>query len=167
MGNTDLVLREDDYRDMLRIAEKLLRQANARYVGLIDRNGQPIVAAGSLPDVDGTALASLAAGNVAATEGLANLIGETTFSALYHEGEHDHLHLSSVGGSAILLVTFDERSSLGLVRLRVRQITPEIEEALETMMNRSAVGVGASSQETVPLAEITDEDIDGLFGDAL
>lgn len=167
MGNTDLVLREDDYRTMLRIAERLLRQANARYVGVIDRNGQPIVSAGSLPDVDGTALASLAAGNVAATEGLANLLGETTFSALYHEGEHDHLHLSSVGSTAILLVTFDERSSLGLVRLRVRQITPEIEEALEAMLTRSQTSVGAFADDRIPLTEITDEDIDGLFGDTL
>ena len=167
MAHTDLVLREDDYRTMLRIAEKLLRQANARYVGLIDRNGQPIVAAGELPDVDGTALASLAAGNVAATEGLANLIGETTFSALYHEGEHDHLHLSSVGETAILLVTFDERSSLGLVRLRVRQNTPELEKTLEEMLTHSRAGGGAWGEDRVTIAEITEEDIDGLFGDAL
>lgn len=167
MGKTDLVLREDDFRRLSRQAEDLLRRANARYVGMIDRNGQPIVSAGELPDVDGTSLASLAAGNVAATEGLAHLIGEKTFSSLYHEGEHDHLHLSAIGETAILLVTFDERSSLGLVRLRVRQITPEIEETFENMLARAQVGVGAWGDETVPLTEITDEDIDGLFGDAL
>ena len=39
------------------------------------------------------ALASLTAGNVAATDGLARLIGEKEFSILFHEGERDNIHI--------------------------------------------------------------------------
>jgi hypothetical protein len=107
-------------------------------------------------------LASLTAGNVAATDGLAKLLGEREFSILFHEGEHDNLHINVVGGRAILVVLFDERSSLGLVRLRVKKATGEIGAVLEEVVSRSIShrpGSGAPS----PFTEITDEDIDALF----
>ena len=60
---------------------------------------------------------------MAATEGLSEMIGENSFSSLYHEGEKDCLHISLIAEKMILLLIFDERSSLGLVRLRVNQHT--------------------------------------------
>jgi hypothetical protein len=45
----------------------------------------------------------LAAGNIAATGGLAQLLGEEEFSILFHEGQRDHLHISIVGKKVILL----------------------------------------------------------------
>ena len=68
-----------------------------------------------------TSLASLAAGNIAATGGLASLIGEKEFSILFHEGERDNMHISVIDNRLILVVIFDKRSSVGLVRLRVRR----------------------------------------------
>jgi len=165
MSASDLVLHEEEHRRISDLAERLLHDANARYVSLIDRNGQPITSAGSLPDVDQTALASLAAGNVAATEGLARMIGEQSFSSLYHEGDSDHIYLSSVGRIGILMVAFDERSSLGLVRLRVRQISPDMEQVFDDMLARSRAGLADPAGTGAPFAEITDEDIDNLFGD--
>ncbi len=165
MSASDLVLHEEEHRRISGLAERLLRDANARFVSLIDRNGQPITSAGSLPDVDRTALASLAAGNVAATEGLARMIGEQTFSSLYHEGESDHIYLSSIGAIGILMVAFDERSSLGLVRLRVRQVSPEMEKVFDDMLSKSRTGTAEPGGPGSPFAEITDEDIDNLFSD--
>ncbi len=165
MTGTNLILHEEEHRRITGLGEKLLNEANAQLVALIDRNGQPMAWAGELPDVDRTALASLTAGNVAATEGLARMIGEPTFASLYHEGESGHLHISSVGTVGILLVAFDERSSLGLVRLRVRQITPDIEAALDKMLARSEES--SADPNASPLEEITDEDIDKLFFDSL
>ncbi|MGB5880386.1 MAG: roadblock/LC7 domain-containing protein, partial [Thermoanaerobaculia bacterium] len=95
---------------------RLRHDSNAKVVFLIDKNGQQIAAAGDVEDFDSTSLASLTAGNVAATDGLAKLIGEREFSVLFHEGKRDHIHISIVAKRAILLVIFDERSSLGLVR---------------------------------------------------
>jgi len=60
-------------------------------------------------------------------------------------------------------VIFDERSSLGLVRLRVRKASADVERVLHDMESK-ALEVGA--QETVsPFAEITDDDIDALFSE--
>ncbi len=167
MPVTDLILHEEEFLKLTEHSEKLLAEANARYVALIDRNGQPIASAGELPDVDRTALASLAAGNVAATETLARMVGEASFATLYAEGEKDHLHISVVGELGILLVIFDERSSLGLVRLRVRQNTPELETIFSDMSERAQSGKVEGEGFGAGMAEITDEDIDNLFGDRI
>ena len=60
----------------------------------------------------------------------------------------------------ILVVIFDAKSSLGLVRLRVRKATDELNRIFEALLSKVAAP-GADS----PFAEITDEDIDNLFND--
>ena len=88
--------------DRLEAALRRLRyDSNARAVFLIDKNGQQIAAAGEVEEFDTTSLASLTAGNVAATDGLAKLIGEREFSVLFHEGQRDHIHISIVARRAI------------------------------------------------------------------
>jgi predicted regulator of Ras-like GTPase activity (Roadblock/LC7/MglB family) len=162
MSVSDLVILEEDQKRLLGLLERLRSDSNARLVFLLDKNGQQIASSGSLDGIDPTALASLTAGNVAATEGLARLIGEREFGILFHEGERDSLHINVVGGRAILVVLFDERSSLGLVRLRVKKATSEIESVLEAARERSRGKTGPGS--VAPFPEITDEDIEALFG---
>jgi len=152
---------EEDYRGLEEALRRLRRDSNAKAVFLIDKNGQQIAAAGDIENFDSTSLASLTAGNVAATDGLAKLIGEREFSVLFHEGQRDHIHISIVAKRAILLVIFDERSSLGLVRLRVKRASVEMDRIFEEMAGRSA----RSRSEPSPFSEITDEDIDSLFSD--
>src|SRR2546428_8215733 len=124
MPGTDLVLHEEEFVRIREVISRLRTECNAKVVFLVDKNGQQIGATGELNSIDTTALASLAAGNVAATDSLARLIGEKEFSVLFHEGERDNLHISVVGGRVILVVIFDERSSLGLVRRRGHKRSP-------------------------------------------
>src|SRR5499426_2876129 len=138
MPGTDLVLHEEEFIKIREVISRLRGECNAKVVFLVDKNGQQIAANGELSSIDTTALASLAAGNVAATDSLARLIGEKELSVLFHEGERDNLHISVVGGRVILVVIFDERASLGLVRLRVKKGSTELAAILETIWNRSA-----------------------------
>lgn len=159
----DFVLYEEEYRSLEEALRRLRQEANARAVFLIDKNGQQIASAGDVEQFDTTSLASLTAGNVAATDGLAKLIGEREFSVLFHEGQQDHIHISIVAKRAILVVIFDERSSLGLVRLRVKRASGELEKIFETMLQKGenpSAGSGVS-----PFSEITDDDIDALFSE--
>ena len=157
-----LVMYEEEFDGINSILGRLWVDANAKIVFLVDKNGQQIAAKGDLDKVDATSLASLTAGNVAATDGLARLIGEKEFSILFHEGERDNIHISIVGQRLILVVIFDERSSLGLVRLRVRKAAADLEEILNQMASKAA-NEGAVAQS--PFAEITDDDIDKLFSE--
>ena len=155
---------EEEYRGLEEALRRLRRDSNAKAVFLIDKNGQQIAAAGDVENFDSTSLASLTAGNVAATDGLAKLIGEREFSVLFHEGQRDHIHISIVAKRAILLVIFDERSSLGLVRLRVKRASAEMDRIFEEMATRTERGF-AGGGEPSPFSEITDEDIDSLFSE--
>ena len=157
---SNLVMYEEEFDRINSVLGRLWMDANAKIVFLVDKNGQQIAAKGDLEKVDATSLASLTAGNVAATDGLARLIGEKEFSILFHEGERDNIHISIVGQRLILVVIFDERSSLGLVRLRVRKAAAEVEEVLNLMASKAAEQGEAPVS---PFAEITDEDIDALF----
>jgi predicted regulator of Ras-like GTPase activity (Roadblock/LC7/MglB family) len=149
MLGSNLVMYEEEFDRINSILGRLWMDANAKIVFLVDKNGQQIAAKGDLEKVDATSLASLTAGNVAATDGLARLIGEKEFSILFHEGERDNIHISIVAQRLILVVIFDERSSLGLV-----------EEVLNQMASKAAEQGEAPVS---PFAEITDEDIDALF----
>lgn len=161
---SDLVIYQEEYEQLESVLRRLRGDSNARAIFLIDKNGQQIAAAGELDQFDTTSLASLTAGNVAATDGLAKLIGEREFSVLFHEGQQDHIHISIVGRRAILLVIFDDRSSLGLVRLRVKRASSEMEEVFESMVNKATDGE-SDDQAASPFDEITDEDIDALFSE--
>ena len=160
MFGPNLIMYEEEFDRINTVLARLWMDANAKIVFLVDKNGQQIAAKGDLEKVDATSLASLTAGNVAATDGLARLIGEKEFSILFHEGERDNIHISIVGQRLILVVIFDERSSLGLVRLRVRKAAAELEEVLTQMASKAAEEGQAPAS---PFAEITDEDIDALF----
>src|SRR5438876_11077183 len=166
MASPDLVMYEEEYQQIQDTLQRLQVDSNAKIVFLVDKNGQQIAVHGDMRGVDATSLASLTAGNVAATDGLARLIGEKEFSILFHEGVKDNIHISIVAQRVILVVIFDERSSLGLVRLRVKKASEELNKVFANIMakvEREKAQAGAAFES--PFAEITDEDIDSLFSE--
>lgn len=160
--SSSFVMYEEELNQINVILEKLLRESNSKVIFLVDKNGQLISAVGETEHLDTTSLASLTAGNIAATGGLAKLIGEKEFSILFHEGEKDNIHISIVAGRVILVVIFDQRSSLGLVRLRVKKASDELSRVFEDL-SRKSEEMERSGKSQSPFAEITDDDIDNLF----
>ena len=162
MNHGPLVMYDEDYRRIAALLERLVRDASARGIFLVDKDGQLIAEAGEMRGVDSTSLASLTAGNIAATGGLAQIIGEEEFPVHFHQGQRDNLHITLVDRRNILVVVFDERSSLGLVRLRVKKAGSELARVFEEIRKKAerAHAAGAS-----PFAEITDDDIDNLFSE--
>src|SRR5215510_4072747 len=136
MSAADFVLYEEEFRHLEEALRRLRQEANGKAVFLIDKNGQQIAAAGEIENFDATSLASLTAGNVAATDGLAKLIGEREFSILFHEGQKDNIHISIVAQRVILVIIFDNQSSLGLVRLRVKKASLELTEVFEKIVKK-------------------------------
>jgi predicted regulator of Ras-like GTPase activity (Roadblock/LC7/MglB family) len=157
-----MVMYDEEFKQINGVIEKLLREANSKVIFLVDKNGQLISGVGETDRFDTTSLASLTAGNIAATGGLAKLIGEKEFSILFHEGEKDNLHISIVAGRVILVVLFDARSSLGLVRLRVKKASEELAAIFDSLVHK-AEEKEKSGESDFPFAEITDDDIDNLF----
>lgn len=159
---SSLVMYDEEYKRIMVLIEKLIRESNSKVIFLVDKNGQLIAATGETEHLDTTSLASLTAGNIAATGGLAKLIGEKEFSILFHEGEKDNIHISIIGGRVILVVIFDERSSLGLVRLRVKKASEELGTVFDDLVKKTESHNESPGVDS-PFAEITDDDIDNLF----
>jgi len=159
MTNSPILIREQRYHQIKAVLARLRLDAAARLVVLVDKDGQQIAVHGELGDLDTTSLASLVAGNVAATGGMAKLIGEREFPTLSHEGERESIHISVIG-RILLVVVFDDRSSLGLVKLRSKQISRELALAFAEVERESELAVAADS---LPFAGITDEEIESLF----
>jgi predicted regulator of Ras-like GTPase activity (Roadblock/LC7/MglB family) len=160
MKNAQLVMYDEDYRQILGVIQRLVRDANAKGVFVVDRNGQLIGEAGELRGIDTTSLASLTAGCIAATGGLAKLVGEEDFPVHFHQGQRDNLHITLVSSRTILVVVFDDRSSLGLVRLRVKKAGSELAKVFEEIQKKTEQ---ETAKGNTPFAEITDDDIDNLF----
>jgi len=161
MHDTQLVMYDEDFRKILAVTQRLVKDANAKGVFVVDRNGQLISEAGEMRGIDTTSLASLTAGCIAATGGLAKIVGEEEFPVHFHQGQRDNLHITLIAGRIILVVVFDERSSLGLVRLRVKKAGAQLARVFEEIQKKSDQGQGRGAG--TPFAEITDEDIDNLF----
>jgi len=159
---SSFVMYDEEFQRISAVIEKLLRESNAKVIFLVDKNGQLIAGCGETDNLDTTSLASLTAGNIAATGGLAKLIGEKEFSILFHEGEKDNIHISIVAQRVILVVIFDHRSSLGLVRLRVKKASDELAAIFEDLSAKAAEMEKTGNIDS-PFAEITDDDIDNLF----
>ena len=170
MPDSSFIMYEEEFKLIEAELQKLHQQANAKVTFLVDKNGQLIANVGETEELDTTSLASLTAGNIAATGGMAKLLGEKEFSILFHEGERDNIHISLVG-RVILVVIFDQRSSLGLVRLRVKKSVEALGKILQTIIQKTEVqkppagtegGPGTETPKS-PFSEITEDDIEKLF----
>ena len=156
--NTQIVLFEEDSKRLSQACLRLQQDAYARAVFLLDKDGQLLASEGETEGLDITSLASLTAGNIAATGGLAKLLGEKEFPVQVHEGDKESIHISLIGDRLILVILFDERSSLGLIRLKLKHVYQDILEIARDIFDKSKEELKSV------FSEITDDDIDHFFG---
>jgi predicted regulator of Ras-like GTPase activity (Roadblock/LC7/MglB family) len=159
MAEAPIIIHEQQFHKIKSLLARLCVETAARAVFLVDRDGQPIAFHGEIGNMDTTSFASLAAGNVAATSSMAKLLGEDIFPSVVHEGEHESIYICVIGRS-LLVIVFDRRSTLGLVKLRSKRSSYELAALLEEVSLESAKN---GFREPTFFAEITDEDIDSLF----
>src|SRR6188474_3397794 len=138
MVNPQMVMYEEEFNQIQTVVDRLVREANARVVFIVDKNGQLIAASGEVENIDTTSLASLTAGNIAATGGIAKLLRENEFATQFHEGEKANIHIQLVGNRVILVVIFDSKSSLGLVRLRVKKACEQLVGIFQELAAKSS-----------------------------
>ena len=69
--NPQMVMYEEEFNQIQAVVDRLVKEANAKVVFIVDKNGQLIAASGEVDNIDTTSLASLTAGNIAATGGIA------------------------------------------------------------------------------------------------
>jgi predicted regulator of Ras-like GTPase activity (Roadblock/LC7/MglB family) len=159
MADTPIIIHEHQFQRIKTLLAKLCIESAARVVFLVDRDGQPIAFHGDIGNMDTTSFSSLAAGNVAATTSMAQLLGEDIFPSVVHEGEHESIYICVIGRS-LLVIVFNERSTLGLVKLRAKKASHEVAAIIEDVARESEQH---RAEQNSFFSEITDEDIDSLF----
>ena len=160
-GSSSWSFREDDAEAIRGILSGFLAECNARTALIVDRTGQMVATVGETPRFDPTAFASLTAADFSANDQLARMLGEPEFGALFHQGEKDSLYLADIARRVILVVLFDNRTTLGLVKLRVRGVVESLSALFVAMFARESAG--ERRVETGFVGEAEDE-IDKLFG---
>ncbi len=153
-------LDENDYRRILEHMNLLLQESNARCALLVDRAGQLLANAGEQLSFDPTAFASLTAADFSANDQLAKMIGEPEFASLFHQGEKESMYLADVGRRVILVVLFDQRTTVGMVRLKVKQTVTDLGRLFDELFSR----MPPPGRDRKGVLEGAEDEIDKLFG---
>ena len=157
---TSWTLTPEDEQALRQGMERLLQESGAHSALLVERGGQLLVQAGAPTTFDITTFATLTAADFSANDQLARLIGETEFNSLFHQGEQESMYLADIARRVILVILFDNRTTLGLVRLKVKQTVDELTKLFDQMFQRAQSGEQKSEKNILAGAE---DEIDKLF----
>jgi predicted regulator of Ras-like GTPase activity (Roadblock/LC7/MglB family) len=130
MRADSVVIHETEAERIDAVLVGFLAESGASEVLLIDRSGQPLAQSGGASH-DTISIAALAAGAFSSTGAMAQLLGETEFSVLFHEGATRNIHVSTVDTATILLAIFDSHTTVGMVRLFAREASAAIARILD------------------------------------
>lgn len=162
-GDSLTLIGSDDVQRFEELLDTFVAGAGARCALLLDRTGRLLCARGDRSGVDETTFASLASAGFAASDSLANLLGEREFTSLYHHGVQRSMFLADIAGSAVLAVLFDTRTTLGMVRIKTKSLVPAFAEHIARMAADGPSGQLVSMESG--WADDAESEIDRLFSD--
>ena len=137
-----LVFYEGLVRDVNKVLREFLKLSGAKCAFLIDLEGHMVTRQGVTRDIDMDTISALVAGSFAATKEMARLLGEDEFSVLFHQGKTDNIQLSLVGDRTLLTILFDDRTTVGMVRLYANETAKKLAEVYRAAARRSQEGGG-------------------------
>lgn len=135
----DFVLFKEDIDRLNKILSHLLTESAASFALLINKDGNLVAQVGFSPAFNVTNLAALAAGSFASTKAIAALVGESEFSVMFHQGVKENIHISLIDDDVIMVLIFDDRTNLGLVKTVAVQAKAKLGEVMEDI-KRNEVG---------------------------
>ncbi len=153
MGNDDrmkkarMVFYEDDIASINTVLEGFISASQATCCLLIDKEGHLVTQQGHVNSIDTTSIAALVAGSFASTKQVASMLGETEFSVLFHQGKNENIHVSLVNDRALLVIIFDDRTTIGMVRVYAEDVSGKLSTIFEDAAEKHAGDSPKMSQE--------------------
>jgi predicted regulator of Ras-like GTPase activity (Roadblock/LC7/MglB family) len=141
MSSQSFIVLEEQIDKINAAMLRMIKKAEAKCALLVDKDGHLITRQGFTQTLDTTALSALLAGSFASTKEIARLVGEPEFSVLFHQGQKDHIHISLVGERCILAIVFDDRTTIGMVRLYAKETADRLKEIISEATEGSSVGL--------------------------
>lgn len=131
-----LVFYKDDIDAIDKVLAEFLRLSGSKCALLVDKEGHMVTKQGEIKTINMDTISALVAGSFAATKEMAKLLGEEHFSALFHQGERDNIQLSLVGDRTLLTILFDDRTTVGMVRLYAAETCKKLDKIFQTAGTR-------------------------------
>lgn len=152
----DMILFPEDIERLNAVLGPLVAKAKLLLAVCINRDGRVLTHQGSLEQVDIVSLAALVAGNTASTLAIANLVGETEFSTMYHQGKDKNIYIDAIDENTFLSVVFDDQTNIDRVKVFIRQFERQLKEALRMVYDKDEdqidldLDMGAGSFQYIP-----------------
>lgn len=137
----NIIITKKDLEKINLCLNKMVLSSLAHSVLLIDRSGQLIAQHGNTPDIDIISLSALTAANFGATAEIARILGEEEFTLLFHKGKSENVYFTAIGEDVIMVILFDDTTSLGLIRLRMNQIIDELSKIISSIFDKKKVTI--------------------------
>jgi len=131
-----LTFYKDDVDKIDKLLSEFLRLSGAKCALLIDKEGHLVTKRGEMRTIDIDTISALVAGSFAATKEMARLLGEDEFTAMFHQGERDNIQLSLVGDRTLLTILFDDRTTVGMVRLYASETAKKLADVYREALTR-------------------------------
>jgi len=131
----NIIITKEDLEKINFFLNRVVTSSLAQSVLLIDRSGQLIAQYGNTLDIDILSLSALTAANFGATAEIAKILGEEEFTLLFHKGKSENVYFTALGDHVIMVTLFDEKTSLGLIRLRINQIADGLLKILKAIFD--------------------------------
>jgi predicted regulator of Ras-like GTPase activity (Roadblock/LC7/MglB family) len=132
------MLTAEDQMAIEQVLADFVKKSEAQWSAVVDKGGNLFAQNGDTGTLDLSILSALAAGSFAATHELAKRLGESEFSALYHEGQGMHILMSALHSECLLVTIFGERTNIGLVRFYAQQATQSLNDVLKIAQEKEA-----------------------------
>lgn len=152
---------KEDIDKIDKLLAEFLRLSGAKCALLIDKEGHLVTKRGEMRTVNMDTISALVAGSFAATKEMARILGEEEFTAMYHQGERDNIQLGLVGDRTLLTILFDDRTTVGMVRLYANETSKKLAEVYAVAIERAASGDGPELE--AGYGDSAKERLDNLF----
>lgn len=161
MRSARLVFYEDDIEEINKTLSDFLDRSQSKCALLIDKEGHLVTKKGFTKSFNTDSIAALVAGSFASTREMAKLLGETEFTVLFHQGREENIHIGLVAERALVVVIFDDRTTLGMVRLYAEELTQRLSDTLLQSLEKNK---DKSKEMTKEFGAASEKALDDFFG---
>ena len=130
-------LLEEDIQQIDATLRELLKKTDASLALLVDQGGFLIASHGDPGSFDLTSIAALSSGAYMATQTIAGLVEEPSFSSVYQQGEKHSIFITSVDEQCQVVVIFESRVGVGVVKYYSTSVTEQIAAQMQVAAERN------------------------------
>ena len=135
-----LIFYEEDVDKINTCLEGFLERSQANCALIVDVEGHLVTKKGFTQSLDTTSIAALVAGSFASTRALAKNLGEKEFSVIFHQGDKESIHIALIADRCLIVIIFDDRTTIGMVRHYAKEVTEELSGILDKIATKEEQG---------------------------